>query len=200
MEIKSRKNRKRRRKCRCCRELYEADPCHLKDQRFCLKPECRKASKVASHRRWRRGEVGRSYFKGNAHVVRVQEWRKAHPGYWKKNARSAPTALQDTQKSEVADIQKDRGELNEIALQDMQFMQPALIVGLIASLTGSALQDTLVETSRRYVLLGQNILGKTSGTNPKGVSRDGEQTSSMSGTITSSTASVQLGGSAPGPQ
>jgi hypothetical protein len=38
-------------------------------------------------------------------------------------------------------------------------MQPALVVGLISMMTGSALQEDLVEMVRRLQRKGQDILG-----------------------------------------
>jgi hypothetical protein len=39
-------------------------------------------------------------------------------------------------------------------------VQPALIIGLIANLTGSTLQDDIAATSRRFIDFGRDILGK----------------------------------------
>ena len=79
----------RRRKCRHCGQLYEPDPRNRYHQRYCSQPACRQASKAASQRRWRASPKGRDYFRGSANVLRVQAWRKAHPGYWRKRRKRA---------------------------------------------------------------------------------------------------------------
>ncbi|MGH8603837.1 MAG: hypothetical protein ACREXR_13995 [Gammaproteobacteria bacterium] len=43
---------RRRRKCRSCGELFRADVRNLRHQKYCSNAACRKASKVASQRRW----------------------------------------------------------------------------------------------------------------------------------------------------
>ena len=42
----------KRKKCCNCDELFIPDPRNTTRQRYCSKPECRKASKAASQRRW----------------------------------------------------------------------------------------------------------------------------------------------------
>ena len=75
----------RRRKCLCCQELFRPDPRNLRHQRYCSKPHCRKASKAASQQRWLSKKQNRDYFRGAAHVQRVQAWRREHPGYWRRH-------------------------------------------------------------------------------------------------------------------
>ncbi|MEA3292074.1 MAG: LysR substrate-binding domain-containing protein [Pseudomonadota bacterium] len=55
---------KRRRKCLHCRDLIRPDPRNLRHQRHCSKPDCRKASKRASQRRWLAKPENQDYFKG----------------------------------------------------------------------------------------------------------------------------------------
>lgn len=134
-----------------------------------------------------------------AHVRkrRVREWRKAHPYYWRRTAKNTDTALQETIKSQVADNESFTPSLNRIALQDMNFLQPALVVGLMAQLTGSALQETIAETSERLLHLGQDILGKGPGIKTQG-GRDDGKTDYMPGAVAAGAAAVQLGRPPPG--
>jgi hypothetical protein len=76
--------RARRRKCLCCGELFRPDARNLRHQRHCAKPACRTASKAASQRRWLAKVTNRDYFRGPINVARVQAWRAAHPGYWRR--------------------------------------------------------------------------------------------------------------------
>ncbi len=165
MKAQHPRKRHRRRKCKHCGELYLPDSRHYHDQKYCPAPACRRASRQASHRRWYRSAKGAAHRDSEENKRRVREWRAAHPGYWRRTVARDKQPLQDAIKSQPKGHQEDAAGLNRHALQDMNFLQPALVVGLMAHLTGSALQDTIAETSLRFVRLGQDILHKT---NPKG--------------------------------
>ena len=166
------RKRRRTRKCECCGQLYMPDNRHFRDQKYCPKPVCRHASKLASHRRWYRSEKAADHRDLEENKRRMREWRANHPKYWRRTGKDPAGALQETTLSEPIDSQEVAPSLNRSALQDMNFLQPALVVGLVAHLSGSALQDTIAETSRRFVLLGQDILGKGPGSTPKGGRRN----------------------------
>lgn len=57
------------------------------------------------------------------------------------------------------EIRRDSGTLVPAALQDVIAAQPFVLIGLIANLTGSALQEDIAESSRRLLRLGQDIIG-----------------------------------------
>ncbi len=196
MKIDKRRNRCRKRKCRNCGELYKPDPRTRKKQKYCSAPKCRKASQAASWRRWHDKPENRDYDKGAVQVEQTREWRRKNPGYWKRGRKSG-NALPNESGLQVVDIQSDRTSLATGALPNEMFLQPAMVVGLIASLTGSALPNEIAESSRRFLLLGHDILGIGSGMNPKG-GRDDDKTSYMSATLAESSETVQLGGSPPG--
>jgi hypothetical protein len=133
----------RRRKCRHCGDWFRPDPRNLRHQRHCTKPECRSASKAASQRRWLDKPQNRDYFQGAANVERVRAWRAAHPGYWRRpRAQSAP-ALQEDFLAQAIEAHGQSPILAEIALQDVFCAQPVVLIGLIANLTGSALQEAM---------------------------------------------------------
>lgn len=73
------------RRCVHCGERFEADRYNAHRQRYCEKPECRKASKAASQRRWLAKNPG--YFHGPENCARVRAWRQANPGYWRRGKR-----------------------------------------------------------------------------------------------------------------
>ncbi|MEA1949059.1 MAG: hypothetical protein U9N83_17365, partial [Thermodesulfobacteriota bacterium] len=52
-----------------------------REQNYCKEPECRKASKAASQKRWLQKPENQDYFSGPENVKRVQLWREANPGY-----------------------------------------------------------------------------------------------------------------------
>jgi hypothetical protein len=167
---------RRRRKCRHCRELFQPDRRNLWHQRHCSKPGCRQASKAASQRRWLAKPQNRDYFRDPAHVERVRAWRAAHPRYWHRSGRQSCPALQADSLAQVTETQKESTTLADRALQEVFAAQPLVLLGLIANLTGSALQEDIAENSRRLLRLGQDILG---GTVPQEGKHHGRQTSAM---------------------
>jgi len=125
-----------KRKCKHCQTFFDPDPRSARRQRHCSKPACRRASKTASQRRWLQQPAHRDYFRGPPHVERVRQWRKDTPGYWRRRGSRAPDALQDDLAPQETQKQQLDNGLRANALQDAFFMQPAVLVGLIAHLTG----------------------------------------------------------------
>jgi len=151
--------KKRVRKCKClgCGELFDPDARTRDRQRFCSKPECKRKSKTWRQHRWLNKKVNQNYFSGPEQVVRVQEWRKEHPGY-SKEARLRKKALQDDCEPQVVLTQEDTCRLALRALQDDCESQVVLLVGLIASLTDCALQDDIASSIRKFHSRGQRVL------------------------------------------
>ena len=145
----------RKRKCPHCKGFFYPDHRNVGRQRYCSKSECRHASKVDAQKRWRHKPENLDYFKGDVHVQRVRRWRLAHPGSWRRpapEARETSDALQETLiphdvDNQTVEVSLEQGEPD--ALQDSFFMQPAIFVGLIAHLTGLALQEDIAATARR---------------------------------------------------
>ena len=144
-------------KCCHCRQLFTPDARNATRQRYCSKPGCRQASKADSQRRWLHKPENRDYFHGAEHGLRVQRWRAAHPGYWRRS-KSAAVALQDPLIAQVAVNNDNLHYVPKDALQDLFILQPAVLVGLIAQLTGCALQDDIARAARRMQQLGPDIL------------------------------------------
>lgn len=162
------KHRLRKRICRHCKELYLPDYRNRYHQCYCSKPECRLASKKASQSKWLNSDKGAGYFKGSRNVEHVQQWRKAHPGYWRRNRSTKKDALQEDCYSQLQSNQGDTGKIKKDALQDVCSSQVPLLLGLIANLTGNTLQDDIVKTSRRFIDLGNDILREHSHSPVKG--------------------------------
>ena len=142
-----------RRKCLCCRKLFRPDPRNRRHQRYCSMPRCRSASKAASQARWLAASDNQDYFKGPTHVARVREWRSRHPRYW---SRAGP--LQDHSLAQPNDFPREVADFVRPALQDVLIAQPAVLIGLIAHLVGTPLQDSIARTTDRLLRLGQDIL------------------------------------------
>lgn len=144
-------------KCPHCQQLFTPDARNATRQRYCSKPGCRKHSKAESQRRWLQKDENRDYFRGAEHVQRVQRWRAANPGYWRRSKRAA-IALQDPLIPQVAVNKTNIHPAPKDALQDLLILQPTVMVGLIAQLTGCALQDDIARAARRMQQLGNDIL------------------------------------------
>ncbi|SRR6266403_222210 len=152
----------KRRKCLCCSEFFLPDYRNQERQHYCGKPACRQASKQASQRRWFRKPANRDYFRGPENARHVKEWRKAHPGYWRKK-QPVSDGTQVATPQQVNPVQSScnvpRSPLG--TLQDACLAQNPGFIGLIALITGRTLQEDIVATARRVVEQGQNILGLT---------------------------------------
>ena len=146
-------------KCLYCPVFYVPDPRNRGRQKACTKPECRKARKVASQRAWLDKPENEDHFRGSENVEHVQRWRKAHPGYWKRPKRSRGVALQDASNPQPVDQQESVAQDATPALQDTLKSQPPVIVGLIAHLTGVALQDDIAQMLHNLHSRGQAVMG-----------------------------------------
>ncbi|HEX3019364.1 MAG TPA: hypothetical protein VHP36_03640 [Chitinispirillaceae bacterium] len=158
----ARVNNRKKHKCLHCNKLFHPDPRNSHHQKYCSKPECRKASKAAAQRRWVSSSKGEGCYSGKFNVERVQRWRKEHPDYCKHTRKKPAEPLQDFLNSQRIENKEDikNEEISVFStLQDLCLPQPALFIGLIASLTGITLQDDIVQTVRRFIDSGQDILG-----------------------------------------
>jgi hypothetical protein len=185
-------------KCKNCRTLFLPDPRNATRQKFCTKPQCRKASKKASQDKWLKQPENQNYFCGPENVKRVQQWRAEHPGYWRRKQSADNIALQDSLISQPAENKKNTDELHRTALQDLLIAQPFVMLGLIANFTGTALQDDIDTTLCRLQQLGRDIadhhINGNKGGHYYGVEKPYPAPTAAPGTVT-----VQLGGPATGP-
>ena len=195
--------------CQNCKRVFHPDHRNMTRQRFCSKPECRHASKVDSQRRWLQKPENVDYFRGPDNVKRVQLWRQAHPGYWRRQTPEVsadPDTLQETLmpqeietqslSEEVAKPEPEAETPEPDALQETFFLQPTVVVGLIAHLSGLALQEDIASMARRLQQLGRDILRGSP--HAMGGSPDA-QTTDLLDPAAPRAAAIQLGGSALGP-
>ena len=109
--------------CLFCGAKFRADPRNARHQKYCSEPSCRKASKAASRRAWLAKPENQDYFRGPENVARVQSWRAAHPGYWRRPGGQrratpdAPLALQDVCPAQALEIADDAPAVLQPALQ-----------------------------------------------------------------------------------
>ena len=155
-------------RCRHCKTLFHPNPRNIKNQRYCSEPDCRKASKFASQRRWAR--KNRSYFRNKENVARVQAWREKHPGYTKSELKilenTPAEPLQESTIPPLQDLIIDKTFNNQVVkehfttqtLRDLISSQPLVLIGLIAKMTGFTLQDSIDSYARNLVILANDIL------------------------------------------
>jgi hypothetical protein len=167
----------RRPKCLHCKQLFRPDPRNVERQKYCSEPSCRKVSKAASQKKWLEKPENQDYFQGTDNTARVQQWRKDHPGYWRKR-QGQPEPLQDSLSPNSVEKQEVAKQLRNHALQDLLRVQPLVFLGLLAQLGGSPLQDNIVSMGRRLQQLGQDILNQP--IYCKGGPHDNRQSSHMS--------------------
>jgi hypothetical protein len=147
-------------KCLCCGDIFTVDVRNRGRQKYCPKRACRAAGKAARQRRWLAKPENRNYFREPDNAARVREWQRAHPGYWRNTRRYKRRTLQDVLAAQVIEPFTESASL---ALQDALRLQGPVLIGLIAHLSDSTLQDDIAQTSRRLLQLGQDILsGKVS--------------------------------------
>lgn len=153
----------KKKRCRNCKRLFVPDYRNRDRQNYCDKPECKQASKTESQKKWLAKPDNENYFSGPLHVARVQEWRKANPGYWKRIGKNRTLPLQDSCEPQPLENKHNNGHFTNFALQDTLAAQHAVIIGLIAQITGTALQENIEDTLRQMQQLGQDVLSS----NPK---------------------------------
>ena len=187
-------NHKRNRQCRCCKDILTPDYRNTEKQRYCAKPECRAASKIASQKRW--SAKNPNYFKGQIHVDRMRAWRLANPG--RRHRKSSAPVLQDdcsqisSQKQEVIPPFASETPLPPPVLQDFCLAQHPVFIGLISHVTGCVLQDEIDLVTRRLEQCGLDVISARGG-------RYDPQVPNLSRPHPHSSRTVQLGGSPSGP-
>ncbi len=150
-------------KCLNCKEKHACDARNRGRQHYCSKPECRRASKAASQRKWLGRPENRNYFRGPDNCERVRRWREAHPGYWRNKGPAPGNTLQEPCGPQGIENAWVAGIGRAVALQDVCTAQPALLVGLISVMTGHALQEDIAASARSLLNRGRDILRMTPG-------------------------------------
>ena len=150
-------------------------------QRFCSEAACRKQSKAESQRRWVQKPDNQNYFSGPQNSQRIKEWRKRTPGYWRKKSPPPQEPLQDLCRTQVAQDEEVKTIEISDALQDVLVMQPAVMVGLISMMTGSALQEDIAATTRTLLKKARTSWPGGSGVRTTH-SHDDNQKGTLSGT------------------
>jgi hypothetical protein len=149
-------------KCLSCAEIFIVDVRNRGRQKYCSKPECQRQSKAASQRKWLSHPQNHHHFRDAENAARVRRWQQEHPGYWRNTARYKRRTLQDSLPRNPL-IKMESAIAKAPPLQEALSAPEPLLIGLIATLVGSPLQEDIARTSRRLVQLGHDIL--SGGTN-----------------------------------
>ncbi|MCL4180061.1 MAG: hypothetical protein KJ072_20230 [Verrucomicrobia bacterium] len=135
-------------RCKNCGELFIPDSRNRSHQQFCSNPDCRRASKAESQRKWLAKNP--NYFTGHEHSERVQTWRKKQSGGTDAEVqRNSATGVDPREGDGFANTQFPAP--SEILLQDTCALLQDLIthnplmLGLISHLFGCVLQDHFVD-------------------------------------------------------
>jgi hypothetical protein len=148
------------RKCLSCEEFFKPDARNRRGQKYCRKAACRKASKAESQRRWLEQQGNRGYFAGAENAARVRAWQAAHPGYWKSRQKKRGRVLQDLLIPEAAGQQSEAKQDGAVVLQDHWQTQAPVVIGLIAHLTGTVLQEDIASMTGRLIAKGQALMSQ----------------------------------------
>lgn len=154
-------------KCLHCNRSFVPDCRHRQDQRYCRKPQCKRARQAASLQRWRQKPENREFWRGAWNVERVREWRAEHPRYWQGHKRQRVVALQNAMKPvqmPLLEVDKPVSEKNGATKRIPTLLeeQSPVVVGLIAHLTGSTLQNAIGEMAVRLFETGRAVMGPVS--------------------------------------
>ena len=165
--------------CLHCGAAFTPDPRNAGRQKYCAAAACKAVSKRASQAKWQAAPANQDYHRGPEAVARVQAWRLAHPSYSRRPGKqvAAPAPLSETFASDVAPLLDASASLMpapaqiscnapapaEIsagtALQDIWTSQPLVLIGLIAHIWDSPLQDVIAPAMARLYQLGLDIQG-----------------------------------------
>ena len=183
-------------RCKClhCMKLFVPDYRNRGRQKYCSSPECQQVSKRARQERWLSKPQNQDYFRGAANVERVQAWRAANPGYWKRHPRKARSTLQDACSAQLPLFKELTPEPLPTAcrstLQDVCQAQVPLMVGLISQFGDCTLQDDIVPFMRRLIARGQDILDQPSSRSTKANTPYDKQKDPATGPLAASTGAV----------
>ncbi len=145
------RKRRRKRKCKLCLESFMPDARHFRDQKFCSRPECRKASKHASQRRWYYSPKGAVHRDPEYNKQRVREWRAEHPDYARLTGGRPRQASASPRKAKPSDGKSFAPIVAGGALQDSTIAQHAMVKLVTSILAANALQETIVIAAWDFV-------------------------------------------------
>lgn len=146
-------------RCAACGALFIPDYRAAGRQRFCAQAECRKVRRRESQRRRLAKTGNAAYHSGDEPARRVKAWRAAHPGYWRKNA--AKSVPMSSSHSPISTVLAHFALQDACpALQDAWNPHVVALVGMIAWVRGTALQNAIADDLRDIMVAGHAILAE----------------------------------------
>jgi hypothetical protein len=145
------------RRCPHCWQSFVPDYRNAYHQRFCSKPACQHASKRFSQRRWLRKPQNRSYFREPDNIVRVRDWRREHPGYWRTHQRRCARAPA-MEPARTPAPEATSTPLSACTLQDVCRSKLPILTGIVSRLGCCTLQEDIARCATQMVSEAQCIL------------------------------------------
>lgn len=143
------------RRCASCKELFFPDARTRHRQTFCGKIECQETRMAENRRSWLAKPENAHYGRDNPKAKqKTKEWRKQHPGYWKRSKRTVSGTLPEQR---MAGKYGGSGP-NGGPLPEERWSDHPVIMGIIAEITGSTLPEQIAATYRDLVAKGREIL------------------------------------------
>lgn len=140
--------------CTVCHNPFVPSKYSGSRQKVCPDAACRKIAKKQRQSDWQARNP--EYFRGPENVERVREWRRNHPD-WREKQRAAREARRA--KSSPRAKSCNTPEPGPARLQDLApDAQTALLVGLVALVSGSVLQDEVHGTLNECLRRGGDFL------------------------------------------
>jgi hypothetical protein len=116
----------KRKKCRHCHILFVPDPRNRDRQKYCHRPECRKASKAASQKNGSQKPDNRDYFRGSGECATGSTLARRQPWILAPKTENHPDALQDPLNPTTFKTIDNNTEFANHALQDLLTRQPSV--------------------------------------------------------------------------
>ena len=150
--------------CAACGAIFIPEFRSAGRQRYCGRPECRKASRRESQRRWLAKVANLGYHSGPEQSARVKAWREAHPNRRKRKLEGSQNPGSTATSPALITVLTEFA-LQDFcgALQDSWSPQVTALIGLLSRIRGSALQDIIAGELTDIMLAGHAILGDLPG-------------------------------------
>lgn len=145
----------------CCKSFTPNK--HAGDrQKICGEPSCKKAAKKQRQADWCARNA--DYFRGPENTQRVQQWRRENPD-WRQRQAASRQNRRNKSSSRTKSCNADQPAFER--LQDsVPDPQSALLVGLAAAVSGSALQDEVHDFLHECLRRGGDLLRPDAGCSP----------------------------------
>jgi hypothetical protein len=147
------------RTCHHCRQRFVPDYRNAYHQRFCSQAACQRASKRASQRHWLRKPKNCNYFREVDNVLRVHDWRREHPGYWRSRQHRCAAGLPTGPERVLAPSCGSAGAfVQPRTLQDVCRSKLPIFTGILSRLSSCTLQEDIANCAQQMVSEAQCIL------------------------------------------